>query len=87
MYKKKGDVVAKIKKGVVSMEQQQQQQRCRKDDASPQGVDGVSAGAGFTLNKCDFEIKRGELVCVVGAVGSRRPPSSGASAIWFLNTA
>ena len=72
MYKKKGDVVAKIKKGASFRWSRNNSNKDaeKKDDASPQGVDGVTAGAGFTLNKCDFEIKRGELVCVVGAVGS-----------------
>ena len=71
MYKKKGDVVAKIKKGAsFRWSNNSNKDAEKKDDASPQGVDGVTAGAGFTLNKCDFEIKRGELVCVVGAVGS-----------------
>ena len=74
--KKRGDLVAKIKKGVSfrwsksSKNSNSSETVEIEDDASPQGGDGVTAGTGFTLSKCDFEIKRGELVCVVGAVGS-----------------
>ena len=71
--KKKGDVVAKIKKGASFRWSRNNNNKDaeKKNDASPQGTDsGATAGIGFTLSRCDFEIKRGELICVVGAVGS-----------------